>query len=137
MSCSQSPGFVSVVDEVFDVSVRCHDQFGQVFDIRTQQRMFTNSQPVLVLGVQQVSHVLAVNLHVADLVRPPTMRQYLINSKYTFNYKQDDICVYMGDSVRRSALFSSLNVALITAHQQSNSICQCFPVTTDPRRIGG
>jgi len=64
--CS-GPGFVSVIDEVVDVRVRRDYKLRQVLDVRTKQRVFTDSQPRLVLWVEQVTNVFTVDLHVTDL----------------------------------------------------------------------
>ena len=61
------PGLVALVDEIADVSVRGNDKLRQVLDVRTKQRMFANSQVVSVLWIEQISHVLAIYLHVAHL----------------------------------------------------------------------
>jgi len=61
------PGFVSLVDEVVDVSERRDRQFAQVLDVRSVQRMFSDAQVTRVLRVEQIAHVFAVDLHVAHL----------------------------------------------------------------------
>ena len=64
---STSPGLVALVDEVVDVAEGLHGQLGEVLHIGPQQRMLAHTQAVLVAGVQQVPHTLTVDLHVADL----------------------------------------------------------------------
>ena len=65
------PGFVADLDETVDVLERGDGELGEVLDVRAQQRVLAHAQVVAVLGVQQVTHPLTVDLHVADLqVRP-------------------------------------------------------------------
>ena len=61
------PSFVSLVNEIVDVSKRRHNQLRQVLDVRTQQWVLAYSEIVPVLGVQQVTNPLTVDLHVTHL----------------------------------------------------------------------
>ena len=62
-----SPGLVPRVHEVLDVVVGGDGQLGQVLHVGPHQRVLADPQVALVLGVQQVTHALAVDLHVAHL----------------------------------------------------------------------
>jgi len=64
-----TPRLVSLVDEVVDVVERRDGQLAEVLDVRPVERVFSHAQTARrrVLGVQQVTHVLAVDLHVAHL----------------------------------------------------------------------
>ena len=68
MLCS-SPGLVPRVHEVLDVVVGGDGQLGQVLNIGPHQGVLADPQVALVLGVQQVTHTLTVDLHVAHLHR--------------------------------------------------------------------
>jgi len=59
---------VALVDEPVHVQVVLDHQLGQVLDVRAQDRVLAHLQVVLlVLGVEEVAHPLAVDLHVGDL----------------------------------------------------------------------
>lgn len=64
---ANSPGFVPRVHQVLDVIVRSDSELGQVFNIGPHQRMFADTQVAFVLGIEQVPHTLAVDLHVTHL----------------------------------------------------------------------
>ena len=63
------PGLVSFVYQVVDVFESSDGQLGQVLDVRSEQRVFSNPQVVLVLRVEQVSNPFTVDFHVADLIK--------------------------------------------------------------------
>lgn len=62
-----SPGFVPRVHQILDVIVRCDSELGEVLDVGPHQGMFTDTQVAFVLGIEQVPHALAVDLHVTHL----------------------------------------------------------------------
>ena len=61
------PSFIAFIDQFVDIFEAGDGQFGEVFDIGTEQRVLTYPQIVLVLRIQQIADALAVNLHVAHL----------------------------------------------------------------------
>ena len=61
------PGFVSLIDEVADVVEWRDGQLAEVLNIWAVQRVFTDAQVARVLWVEQIAHVLTVDLHVAHL----------------------------------------------------------------------
>lgn len=68
----RSPGLVARVHQVLDVAVGSDGQLGQVLHVGSHQRVLSHAQVPLVLGVQQVTHALAVDFHVAHLFRDNT-----------------------------------------------------------------
>ena len=58
---------VPLVDKVRNVLVSGHGEFGQVFHVRPQQRVLSNSKVSLVLRVEEIAYSLTVNLHVTHL----------------------------------------------------------------------
>jgi len=62
-----TPGLIALVNQVVDVGERQNGDFRQVFDVRSKQRVFTNSQVGFVLRVQEVADPFTVDLHVTHL----------------------------------------------------------------------
>lgn len=61
------PGLVSRVHQVLDVVVWSNGQFGQILNVGSHQRVLSDTQVSFVLGIQQVTHTLTVDLHVTHL----------------------------------------------------------------------
>ena len=68
-----SPGLVACIHEVSDICVGGDGQLGQVLHVRAHQRVLSDPQVPFVLGVEQISYSLTVDLHVTDLkINPPS-----------------------------------------------------------------
>lgn len=76
-----SPGFIAFINQVLDVFISSDCQLCQILYVGSQQRMFSHSQVTLVLWVEQVTHSLTVDLHVAHLMRET---QYLFQIIATY-----------------------------------------------------
>lgn len=62
-----SPGLVACIHEVSDICVRGDGKLGQILHVRAHQRVLSYPQVPFVLGVEQISYSLTVDLHVTDL----------------------------------------------------------------------
>lgn len=67
VSLVRLPGFVSRVHQVLDVVVWSDGELGQIFDVGSHQWVLSDAQVSFVLGIQQVTHALTVDLHVTHL----------------------------------------------------------------------
>ncbi len=61
------PGLVPSVHEVSDVMVGRDGELGQVLDVRPHDGMLSHPQRSFTLGVEQIPHALAVDLHIGHL----------------------------------------------------------------------
>ena len=59
--CNRS-SFVTLVHKGHHFVITTYDQLGQVFHIRTQTRMFSNSEITSIFGIEKITNFLIVNL---------------------------------------------------------------------------
>ena len=64
---SSLPSLVALINEVVYVLVGGHGQFAEVLHVRPEGWMLAHPKVPFVLGVEEVSHPLAVDLHVRYL----------------------------------------------------------------------
>lgn len=74
------PSLVSRIHQVLNVIIWSYCQFGQIFDIRSQQGVFSYTKVSFVFRVQKITHTLTVDLHVAHLRREQKIKTLLMLS---------------------------------------------------------